>query len=228
MVEDEPPGVRGGKTQPTVLVTGQARELLRRVPLQVLAERCEQGDGAVVVTAREDPEVVARRLRGAVDALEPALVATVDATNKAGTTLTRADDLQWTVPSPVSFGHVVAAVDAARDELRARDVGRIHFLFDTLSVQFRLADADMVHQHAHDLVMAVGGDRGLGLFTMAPSVATDREYEGVRHLVDVHVAVRRTASGPQVRWTGLLGRSDGWVPLAESVFRFDALGKRLE
>lgn len=214
----------GRGTHPTVLVSGQARELLQRVPVQILAERGASGDGAVVVTTREAPSIVARRLCGAVDAFEPQFVATVDATSKSGTTLTRPDDLRWHVPSPVSFAHVGEAVDAARDELRIRNVDRIHLLVDTLSVQFRLADADVVHRHAHDLVMAVGGERGLGLFTLAPSVTTGEEYEGVRHLVDVHVSVRRTAGGPKVRWTGLLGSSDGWVRLSDSGFRFDALG----
>lgn len=226
MVEDRLQESRRA-SQPTMLVSGQARELLRRIPVQILAERGTPGDGAVVVTTREDPSVVARRLCGAVGAFERPRVAMVDATNKSGTTMTRADEMRWHVPSPVAFGHVARAVDAARDELRTRDVDRIHLLSDTLTVQFRLAHADAVHQHAHDLAMAVGSDRGLGLFTLAPSATTDEEYEGVRHLVDVHVSVRRTADGPQVRWTGLLGRSNGWVPLADSDYRFDALGTSL-
>lgn len=226
MGDDRLPGSQR-EIQPTVLVSGRARELRRRVPLLLLAERAEPGDGAVVVTTREDPAVVARRLCGAVAAFDSELVAMVDATNKSGTTLTRPADLRWHVPSPVSLDRAGTAVDAALDELRARDVGRIHFLFESLTVPFRLVDTDAVHRYVHDLAMAVGGERGLGLFTLAPSVAAPEEYEGVRHLVDVQVAVRRTADGPQVRWTGLVGRSDDWVPLVDVGFRFDALGNRL-
>lgn len=226
MVEDRLPGGRRA-TQPTVLVSGEARELLRRVPVQLLAERGEPGDAVVVVTAREDPAVVARRLCGAVAAFGPDLVGLVDATSKAAATLTRVDDLRWRAPSPVAFDHVTSAVDAAREALRARDADRVHVLFDTLTVQFRLADAAAVLHHAHDLLMAVGGERGLGLATLAPSVTTDEEFERVRHLVDVHVAVRRTSGGPEVRWTGLAGSSEGWAPLADSGLRFDALGKSI-
>lgn len=226
MPEDRLPD-RERAAQPTVLVSGQARALLRRVPLQLLAERVDPGDGVVVVTSREDPGVVARRLCGALSAADPSRVAMVDATSKATPSLTRADDLRWHVPSPVSFGQVRAAIDVALTELRARDVARIHFLFDTLTTQFRLADADLVHQCAHALAMTVGVEYGLGLFTLEPSVVTDQEFERARHLVDVHVAVRRTASGPRVRWTGLVGDSDGWVSLADSGFRFDALGRSL-
>lgn len=226
MPDDQLPGDRR-TSQPTVLVSGRARALLHRVPLQLLAERASPGDGAVVVSTREDPAVVGRRLCGAVSAFDPSRVAVVDATSKATGTLTRADDLRWHVPSPVSFGHVRTAIDVALDELAARDATRIHFLFDTLTTQFRLADADIVHQHAHDLAMTVGRERGLGLFVMKPSAATGQEFEQVRHLVDVHVAVRQTADGPQVRWTGLVGSSEGWVALADTGISVDAVGRSM-
>jgi hypothetical protein len=224
MSENQLPGDRQ-TSQPTVLVSGRARALLHRVPLQLLAERASPGDGAIIVSTREDPAVVARRLCGAVSAFDPSRVAFVDATSKATGTLTRTDELRWHVPSPVSFGHVRSAIDVALDELAARDATRIHFLFDTLTTQFRLADADIVNQHAHDLAMTVGSESGLGLFVMKPSVATGQEFEQVRHLVDAHVAVRRTADGPQVRWTGLVGSSEGWVELAETGISADAVGQ---
>jgi KaiC/GvpD/RAD55 family RecA-like ATPase len=226
MAEDQFPG-EGREIQPTVLVSGQARALLRQVPLQLLAERGEPGDGVVVVTTREDPVVVARRICGAVAAFDPARVALVDATSTTGQTPGSAEELRWSVPSPVSFEHVGAAVDAAQAELLERGADRIHFVVDALTTQFRLADAGLVHRHAYDLGMAVGAERGLGLFTLERSVTTDQEFERVRHLVDVHVAVRRTASGPQVRWSGLVGSSGGWVTLADSGLHFDALGKTI-
>ena len=227
MPEDALPGGRR-ETQPTVLVTGRARALLRRVPLRLLAERGRPGDAAVVVTTRRDPAVVARRLCGAVAAFDPSVLALVDATSEATTSPRRVDERRWHVPSPVAFGHLRAAIDEALDVLGARDGVRVHVLFDTLTTQFLLADADAVLQHAHDLATALGAERGLGLFTMAPRVARDDELGAVCHLVDVHVGVRRTAGGPQVRWTGLVGGTGGWVALAETALRFDAPGQRLE
>lgn len=225
MTDDRLP-TRPRETQPTVLVSGQARELLRRVPLQLAAERFGAGDGAVVVTAREDPGVVARRLCGAVPAADPALVAMVDATSKATATPARVDERRWHVPSPVAFGHVAAAVDAAIAELRSREADRVHLLLDALTTQFRLADAGAVHRFAHDMA-TTAAETGPGLFTVEPSVTGDREFEQLRHFVDAHVSVRRTAAGPQVRWTGPLGDSEGWVSLADAGLRFDALGRSL-
>lgn len=137
----------------------------------------------------------------------------VDATSKPSTGLARVDDLRWHVPSPVAFGHVRTAVDAALTELRVRGAARVHLLYDALTAGFRLAADDDVHQHAHEVAMTAGDEQGLGLFTLAPSAVTDHELERVRHLVDVHVAVRWTVDGPQVRWTGLVGDPEGWVPL---------------
>lgn len=203
-------------SQPTVLVSGHARALLHRVPLQLLAERATGGDGAVIVSTREDPAVPARRLCEAVPSFEPARVALVDATIEGRGTLTRVDDRRWRVPSPVAFGHVRSAVDGALDELAVAGVDRVHVLFDTLTSQFRLADADVVQRHANDVAMSVGSECGLGLFTLEPSAVDEAGFERVRHLVDVHVAVRRTDDGPQVRWTGLVGRSAGWQPLVDA------------
>lgn len=225
MPEDRGAG-RDHEAQPTVLVSGQARELLRQVPLQLTAERFRAGDGAVVVTAREDPGVVARRLCGAVPAADPDRVAMVDATSKARATPTRVDDRRWHVPSPVAFEQVAAAVEAALAELHARESDRVHLLFDALTTQFRLADAGAVHRFTHGMATRAART-GPGLFTVEPSVTVEREFEQLRHFVDAHVSVRRTPGGPQVRWTGAHGDSEGWVSLADAGLRFDALGRCL-
>lgn len=226
MTEERLPG-NDRVTQPTVLVAGGARELVRQIPLQLLAARAEPGDAAVIVTAREDPAVVARRLCGAVEALVPARVATVDATTTGPSALSRVDELHWQVPSPTSFRQLRTAVDVALTELRARDAERVHFVVDTLTTQFRLGDGDDVHRHAHHLAMTAGAEAGVGQFALEPAATTDREYERLRHLMDVEVCVRRTASGPKVRWQGLVGTSDGWVPLVDSGPTFDALGRNI-
>jgi hypothetical protein len=211
MSENTLPGGDGG-AEPTVLVSGQSRALLERVPLQLFAERVADGDGVVVVGGETDPSVTAGRLRAAAG-VGAARVALVDATTKAAGSLSRVDDLRWQVPSPVAFGHVRSALDVAVGALTERGADRVHLLFDALTAQFRLADADIVYQHANDVAMAAGGGPGLGVFTLRPSTAGEAAFERVRHLVDVHVAVRRTERGPEVRWTGLLRDSEGWVPL---------------
>lgn len=214
----------GRRSQPTILVTGRELPLLRRVPLQLLAEQARRGDGAVVAATRGDPGDVRRWLVGGVDALAADRTAVVDCARKPREDLHRVGDLQWAVPSPVAFSQIVGAARTALDALHDRGVDRIHFLLDSLTTQFRLADEDAVLTHAHDLAMALGAESGLGIMTLEITAVSERGFERLRHLVDVHVALRRTPSGPEVRWTGLVGRSDGWVTLSDSGIDFDAMG----
>jgi len=216
----------GQESQPTVLVSGRPRESMRRVPLGLFGHRARHGDGLLIVSTRDDPAFLGRQLTDGETALDSDRLALVDCTTKHLGEVTRTGDLQWEAPSPVSFEHARQAVDEGLAALHDRGAERVHVLFDTLTTQFRLADADAVLQHAHDLAMTFGGESGLGIFTVEHAVATDQESERLKHLVDVHVEVRRGEDGPEVRWTGLVGNSGGWVTFSDSGIRFDSLGRR--
>lgn len=216
------------EAQPTILVSGEARSLVRRIPLQLLGERAVSGDGLIVVSTRDDPTFIARRLIAGVEALDPNRVALIDCTTKEWPAGGQVAELRWEVQSAVGFDEISDSIASAFDVLTQRDTDRIHFLFDTLTTQFRLSNPDVVLQRTNDLAMAIGSYRGLGLFVVGRRTVTDREFDRLRHLVDAHVAVRRGANGPEVQWTGLLGSSDGWVPLADTGIHFDELGRRLE
>jgi hypothetical protein len=192
-----------------------------------LGARALESDGVVLATTRDDPAFAARRLTEGVEEFVPERVAQIDCTTKQRESVARTGELRWETPSPVGFDLASRAIDEALVALRERGVERIHFLFDTLTTQFRLAEADDVLRHTHDLAMTVGGESGLGVFTIEHAVATDRECERLKHFFDVHVQLRRGEDGPEVRWTGLVGSSEGWVPLADSGVRFDALGRNL-
>lgn len=205
----------GRDSQPTMLVSGETRTLLRSIPLQLLDERAQPGDGVVIVTAHEEPASIGRRLAGRVNAFEPDHVALVDCCTKQRSSLRRPTALRWDVPSPVSFSQASEALRQAFEGLAERGVPRTHVLCDTIVTQFHLAPADHVLQHSHDIAMTVGGERGLGVFICDASTVPDRQVERLKHLVDAHVEVRQAGGRSEVRWTGLVGRSDGWVPLAD-------------
>lgn len=222
-LSENPPG-HGGDAEPTVLVSGQTRALLRRIPLQLLDERVQSGDGAVVLTTSEEPATVGRRLSGGVEALEHENVAIVDCATERRSPVTRTTALRWNVPSPVSFPQVSEALREALDTLAERRVPRTHVLCDTTTAQFRLAAPDRVVQSTHDVAMSVGGERGLGVFVFDATSVPDRQVERLQHLFDVHVEVGRRGGSSEVRWTGLVGRSDGWVPLADVAHASTHLG----
>lgn len=224
MAEEFPGG--GRRSQPTVLVSGAASDLLERVPIRLFADRTEDGDGAVVVTTREHPTAVAQRLAQGVAGLDPDRLAVVDGCTADQAEATVRDGLRWSVRSPVAFDAISRAVRSALTTLADRGVERVHFLFDTLSSPFRLAAGDAVLDHAHEVAMTVGSHRGLGVFTVEEPAVTGAEAERLKHLVDVHVEVRRGDDAPEVRWSGLVGGSNGWVGLGDAGPP-DALGTNL-
>lgn len=221
MGEELPGG--GRESQPTVLVSGATRQLLQEVPLGLLADRSSPGDGAVVVTTRTDPSTVTRRLASTVDALDADRLAVVDCCTSDQPQATVREGMRWSVRSSVAFGPAGRAIRTALSALAERGVERTHFLFDTLTTPFRLADGDDVLEYAQDVAMTIGRERGLGVFTVDRAAVTDREAERLTHLIDVHVEVRRGEDAPEVRWSGLVGGSNGWVGLCDAS-RTDAMG----
>lgn len=215
---------RGRHSQPTVLVSGRQQDLLQAVSLQLFGERAMPGDGVVIVTARANPERLGRKLTTNVPAFESDRIDLVDCRtgrhHPQSHPATRTDD----VPTPISFVDIETSVESARLTLDERNVERRHFLFDTLTTQFRLAGVpEGVLEHAETLAMAIGIESGLTVFTVDPTVVTDHELDRLRHLFDVHLEVRSSEAEVELRWTGLIGGSDGWLPLADAGIRFDPL-----
>lgn len=211
---------RGRDSQPTVLVAGRQRDLSQRVALQLFGERARSGDGVVIATARGDPAVLGRQLAEHVPAFDRERIALVNCCDGgADSTGPRT----WNVPSAVSFAGVEGAVRSARQALDDQGVERRHFLLDTFTTQFRLAaEPEAVLRHADGLAMSLGTEAGLAVFTVDPAVVTDGEQERLRHLLDVHVEVRND-DDVELRWTGLVGGSDGWLPLSDAGIRYEPL-----
>lgn len=215
---------RGRDSQPTVLLSGNQRTLLQEVSMQLFGERAVAGDGVVIASARGDPALVGDLLSEHVGAFAPDRVALVDCCDGTCGSAPRPSDRRWDVPSPLAFADVEAGVESARRTLDDRDVGRRHFLFDTLTTQFRLAaDPGAVLEHADDLAMTLGAETGLTVFAVDPATVTDDERRRLQHLFDVNVEVRSGDGDVELRWTGLVGGSDGWVPLADAGIRFEPL-----
>lgn len=212
---------RGRDSQPTVLVTGRQRDLSQQVSLQLFGERAVPGDGVVIATARGDPAVLGRQLAEHVPAFDREGIGLVNCCDGGGD---GSSPRTWNVPSPVSFAGVEDAIESARRALDDRGVGRRHFLLDTLTTQFGLtANPEAVLRHAEGLAMSLGTEAGLAVFTVDPAVVTRGEHERLRHLIDVHVEVRETDDDVELKWTGLVGGSDGWTPLADAGIRFEPL-----
>jgi KaiC/GvpD/RAD55 family RecA-like ATPase len=201
--------------QPTVMVTGSVGRQLRSVAIELFDQRTRPADGAVAVTTREPPTAVVRRLTAGPDGFQRERIAVVDARGTA------TDD----EPEVGSLIRKDPAADpAALDEATTRSlrwlkeagVGRRHFLYDTLATGYRLPDEETAYDRAHRIAMTVGAEDGLALFTLDDDGLSADVVERLGHLFDVHVELREHEGETELRWTGLLGASEGWVDLSEA------------
>jgi len=210
--------------QPTVLVTGTDGRRLRSVALELIGERATASDGAVVVTTGTAPAVLASRLIDGPGHLAPANLAVVDARDAAGDEpgVGDLDPGESDPDSDLACGHVdrvdpdadpatlEGSVATALEWLTAAGVDRRHFLYDVLGT-----DAG-TYDRAYRVAMTVGAEEGLAVFTHGARGRQDDVVAELAHLVDVHVELREVDGATELRWTGLLGASDGWVGLAEA------------
>lgn len=208
--------VEARPAEPTVIVAGPVGRLLWTVAAEFFAGRVAPTDGVVVVTTREAPAVVARRLT-ADGGPDRDRIAIVDARGVAAHD--DADDpsvgQRHAVDPRSTPDELDAAVTESIETLDERGVERVHFLFDTLASGYRLPEPGRTYDRAHELAMTVGAETGVGLFTADTTRLPEEVVDELAHLVDVRVDLRRPTRTTELRWEGLLDGSDGWQPLAD-------------
>jgi hypothetical protein len=201
--------------QPTVMVTGRAGRPLYAVATELFERRTTDSDGAVVVTTRESPTAIVDRLTGGDRAVDPSNLAVVDARDAPEDGDSAVGWLRVVDPGAPAE-EIDDAVTAGLAWLGEEEVDRRHFLCDTLAADERLPDEEAAYDRAYQVAMTVGAEDGLALFTLDTGALSDDTVERLTHLFDVHVELREDAGDTQLRWTGLLGASDGWVGTAEA------------
>lgn len=199
--------------QPTVMVTGRVGRQLRSVAIELFEARSTARGGAVVVTTRESPTAVVRRLTGGPCGFDSSHLAVIDARGVD-------DELEvgWLrrVEPRSDPGVMDEAVSTALAWLDEAGVERRHFLYDTLATDYRMPDDEAAYDRAYQLAMTLGAEEGLALFTLDVEGLSDDVVEKLGHLFDVHVELRERHGNTELRWTGLLGASEGWVGLGDA------------
>lgn len=201
--------------QPTVMVTGADGRPLHAVATELFEERTAADDGAVVVTTRESPAALVERLTGDAGALDPSALAVVDARDAPADGDSSVGWLRVVEPGAAPEA-LDDAVSAGLAWLADKDVDRRHFLYDVLTADERVPDEDAAYDRAYQIAMTVGAEDGLALFTLNSDTLSGDTVERLTHLFDVHVELREYRGDTQLRWTGLLGASDGWVGAGEA------------
>lgn len=201
--------------QPTVLVAGSADHQLRPVATELFDERSSGGDGAVVVTTRESPVALVDRLTGDPGGLDPGHLAVVDARGADEGDEPAVGWLRRVDPgvAPDAMG---ASVTDGLSWLADGGVDRRHFLYDALAADYRGTDGAAIYDRAYEVAMTVGVEDGLALFALDADGLPEEYVEELGHLFDVQVELRDGHGATELRWTGLVGASEGWLPLREA------------
>jgi len=205
--------VTGPPPQPTVMLTGGDGPRLRSVAAALFGERAGAGDGAVVVTTATPPADLLGALTRNGHALDPADLAVVDL--RAGADPAVDAGYSTGVAADADAPAVDEAVSSALSGLADDGIGRRHVLYDALATGRDVVDEATAYDRAYEVAMTVGAEDGLGLFTLEDTGVAGEAVAELAHLFDVHVELRAAGDGTELRWTGLLGASDGWVPLAD-------------
>ena len=211
-------GARPPSPEPTVLVTGSAGGSLSSVALQLLKARIGPADGIVLVVFETSPARLIQRLTAGPRGIDRDALVVVDCRRTAEPGEAETGRVRRVQPGGSHLAVDRAVLDGL-DWLAAHEIERRHFLFDSLAVGEWLPDSDAVYHLAYELAMTVGAEDGLGAFVVESAGLPTDDIDRLGHLFDVRLELKRDEGTSQVRWTGLLGGSDGWLPTEQVDFR---------
>lgn len=197
-----------------LLLSGPAMSGKRDLLLSLLARGEADGDGSVIVTARDPAEEVATEYADAVGA-EPRFLRIIDCVSAQSGSATNGDNTHY-VSSPgdltgmgIEFSEVArSAGDAGVDRLR---VG-----FDSLSPLLMYVDLQRLFRFLHVFTSQIQSQGWLGVFSVDPESHDDQTINTISQLFDGVLEVRVPEDGGQeARVRGVTDTPTGWVPLEE-------------
>ena len=193
-----------------LLLSGPAMSGKRELLLSLLARGEADGDGAVIVTARDPAEEVSAEYADAVDA-EPRFLRIIDCVSAQSGSATNGEDTHY-VSSPgdltgmgIEFSEVArAAGDAGVDRLR---VG-----FDSLSPLLMYVDLQRLFRFLHVFTSQIQSQGWLGVFSVDPESHDEQTINTISQLFDGVVDVRLTDAGDrEVRVRGVTDGPTKWT-----------------
>jgi len=197
----------------SVLVTGSSREVLRGVPTGLVEVAASDGDGFVGVTTGSAPRTLLERVEREVAGVARERVGIVDARPNVGSVRSNPRPLRWRVRSPMDLTGTSMAVHECLETLFERGVSTRHVLFDSLSRLVLGGDVQTVARFVHQLVVMTHAPGALGVYPVATSATPDGALDGLTHLFDGVVEVRRTDGTRELRCRGLPDTATDWVDI---------------
>jgi KaiC/GvpD/RAD55 family RecA-like ATPase len=191
-----------------ILVAGPALTGKRRLALDLLADGCEQGEGAAVVGTRDSVQSIRRHTPAIWDAVEDGRAGIVDCVSRQSGDDTEDTKLVKYVSSPgdvtdvgIRLGGIFQGLECTCDRAR--------FGVSTVSTMLMYANVRRVYRFLH---VFCGHVERLGWLGVGVLDTSNKEaFDQVAPLYDGMVQTRNTDDGTELRVVGLgEGRTD-WV-----------------
>jgi len=195
-----------------LLLSGPAMSGKRDLLLSLLARGEADGDGAVIVTARDPADEVAAEYADVVDA-EPQFLRIIDCVSAQSGGTTNGDNAHY-VSSPGDLtGMGIEFSEVARG---ARDAGvdRLRVGFDSLSPLLMYVDLQRLFRFLHVFTSQIQSQGWLGVFSVDPESHDDKTINTISQLFDGVIDLRLTDDGDrEVRVRGVTDTPTEWTPV---------------
>ncbi|MGB9963400.1 hypothetical protein [Halobacterium sp. CBA1126] len=195
-----------------LLLSGPAMSGKRELLLSLLARGERDGDGSVIVTARDPAEEVAADYADAVGA-EPRYLRVIDCVSAQSGSATNGEDTHY-VSSPGDLtGIGIEFSEVARD---AGDAGvdRLRVGFDSLSPLLMYVDLQRLFRFLHVFTSQIQSQGWLGVFSVDPESHDDQTINTISQLFDGVVDLRLADDGTrEVRVRGVPDAPTEWTVL---------------
>ena len=191
-----------------LLVAGPPLTGKRELARSLLADGCEQGEGAVVVGTRDSVKSLQRKSPAVWDAVRGGRGGIVDCVTRQGGEYVENEDLVKYVPSPGDVTEIGIRLGGLFQHLENEDI-RVRFAVSTVSTMLMYADVRRVYRFLHVYSGHVERLDWLGVGVLDSS---NRDtFDRLAPLYDAMVQTRQSEEGTQLRVVGLgRGRTE-WV-----------------
>ncbi|WP_227354379.1 RAD55 family ATPase [Haladaptatus salinisoli] len=195
-----------------LLIAGPPMTGKRNLAFDILASGGRTGDGAIVVTTKDNGEQVLTEYESRLDGSTPA-VGVVDCVSKQrGMTPRRVDGVEYT-SSPVDMTGIGIQLSENLQRFYDAGVRTNRILFNSLSTLLMYSNLQTVFRFLHVFTGRVQSAEALGLFVIDSTAHDDKTMSTLRQLFDGEIAVREAEKNRSEARIKGVGPTSDWRPL---------------
>lgn len=194
----------------TFLLAGPAMSGKYELLLDILAEGCARGEGALVVTTNRDAASIISDFETRIGE-HPSTLRIVDAVSeRQGSRQEVPSGMVEHVSSPADLTGIGIAVSEQLQALSEADVELTRVGFHSLSTLLMYTDVESTFRFLHVLTGRISSIGGLGVFVIDPTTHDESTVNTLKQLFDGMIELRNGDEGREVRVLGVPNVATDW------------------